>query len=1168
MALLEDIIRESMVKGVLPNEVVTVRDVKWIGNTAIELTYKDSRGNLGQELLYRYREGDLEVLEPSQPWSFTGDAEQFRLVSEARRIELAYLFDPYLAVNTSLVEPLPHQITAVYETMLPRQPLRFLLADDPGAGKTIMTGLLIKELIARGDLQRCLIVCPGNLVEQWKMELYNRFRLSFQIMTNESFETAVTGNWFEENPMAICRLDKLSRNENVQDKLKPTLWDLIVCDEAHKMSATFYGGEVHKTDRRKLGDTLSNITRHFLLLTATPHNGKEVDFQIFMSLLDPDRFDDSFKYETHSIDVSDLMRRVVKEELMKFDGRKLFPERIATTVEYRLSDGEANLYQMVTNYVRQEFSKADRLNNDGRKVTVGFALTVLQRRLASSPEAIHKSLVRRRERLEERLREEQDSKFLKNIGQNQFYEMPPYNQDDFDDLDEIPDDELEKMEEKLVDKASAAQTIEELKDEIAILKNLEKVAYEVLQSKTDKKWEELSRILQDKPEMFDHNGHRRKLIVFTEHRDTLNYLRDRIASMTGRPESIVTIYGGLGLEARGKAEKLFTQDKEVDILLATDAAGEGINLQRSHLMINYDLPWNPNRLEQRFGRIHRIGQTEVCHLWNLVASQTREGEVYLRLLNKINEIKQALGGKVFDILGKLVFDGKPLRELLIEAIRYGDDPTRLINCQNAVDNSLDRQQLRNLLDTQSLVHDSMDVSQILAIKEEMDRAEARKLQPHFIYSFFQAAFKSFDGQLWERESKRYEVKRVPPVIKNKAMTMSCRVPLLDRYERLTFNKNLLEQIGKPLAEFICPGHPLLDATIGLVMERHGDLLKLGSILVDDNTVDDEPRVLVYLENSIQDATDGHGGNRRIVSKQVQFVEISPKGIKGAGFAPYLDYRAPDEDEKTFLKDYKIPSWINSDLEDQAKEYAISELVPKHLHEIRTRKETQINKTLEAVKARLTVGIRHWEKQARKFKLQEAEGKPNAKLNYAKALKFRDDLYSRLDNRTKELNNERALSALPPFVMGKALIVPAKLLKQTDEGSTSSTFAKNKDEVERLAMEAVFAKERELGFIPRDVSSTNCHYDIESSHPDNQTGLRFIEVKGRVDRADIVTVTRTEIMTALNKLDQFILAIAQVKDGAVKELRYIRKPFTQEPEFSVASVNYELSKLWLMGKQPS
>ena len=407
LASLEDIKPNCAVRGMLPSGVVTVVSVQWFGSDAIELTYKDATGRVGNELLYRDREADLEIVEEGRPWSFDGDGALFRLVSEAQRIHLAHLFDPVLAVHTSVVEPLPHQITAVYESMLPRQPLRFLLADDPGAGKTIMAGLLIKELIARGDLQRCLVVCPGSLAEQWQDELYRRFNLPFEILTNDKLEAARTGNWFLETNLVIARLDKLARNEDVQQKLQAPdcRWDLVVCDEAHKLSATFFGGEVKYTKRYRLAQLLSQLTRHFLLMTATPHNGKEEDFQLFMALLDGDRFEGKFRDGVHTADVSDLMRRMVKENLLKFDATPLFPERVAYTVPYKLSDAEAALYKAVTEYVREEFNRAEALENDKRAGTVGFALTILQRRLASSPEAIYQSLRRRRERLESRLRE-------------------------------------------------------------------------------------------------------------------------------------------------------------------------------------------------------------------------------------------------------------------------------------------------------------------------------------------------------------------------------------------------------------------------------------------------------------------------------------------------------------------------------------------------------------------------------------------------------------------------------------------------------------------------------------------------------------------------------------------------------------------------------------------
>jgi SNF2 family DNA or RNA helicase len=348
MATLEDLTRGTTVKGILPTHNVTVIDAKWHGSDVVELTYKDSNGQPHTEILFRDRESTLDIVTEGQPWSFDGDGALLRLVSEAHRIRLAHLFDPLLAVHTSLVEPLPHQITAVYSEMLTRQPLRFLLADDPGAGKTIMAGLFIRELLIRGDLQRCLIVCPGSLAVQWQDELFQKFHLPFEILTNDRIETARTGNAFAEMPLVIVRLDKLSRNEDLQAKLGQTDWDLVVVDEAHKMSASFFGGEVKETKRYKLGKLLSTVTRHFLLMTATPHNGKEEDFQLFLALLDGDRFEGRFRDGVHVCDTSDIIRRLVKEDLLKFDGKPLFPERRAHTVKYVLSDLEAILYKQVT----------------------------------------------------------------------------------------------------------------------------------------------------------------------------------------------------------------------------------------------------------------------------------------------------------------------------------------------------------------------------------------------------------------------------------------------------------------------------------------------------------------------------------------------------------------------------------------------------------------------------------------------------------------------------------------------------------------------------------------------------------------------------------------------------------------------------------------------------
>jgi SNF2 family DNA or RNA helicase len=1180
MATLEQLKPNCAVRGILPNAVVTVVSVQWFGSGAVELTYKDPTGRVANELLYRDREADLEIVEHGRPWSFDGDGALFRLVSEAQRIHLAHLFDPVLAVHTSVVEPLPHQITAVYESMLPRQPLRFLLADDPGAGKTIMAGLLIKELIARGDLQRCLVVCPGSLAEQWQDELFRRFNLPFDILTNDKLEAARTGNWFLETNLAIARLDKLARDEDVQQKLQAPdcRWDLVVCDEAHKLSATFFGGEVKYTKRYQLGKLLSTLTRHFLLMTATPHNGKEEDFQLFMALLDGDRFEGRFRDGVHTADVSDLMRRMVKENLLKFDATPLFPERVAHTVPYKLSDAEAALYKSVTDYVREEFNRAEALQNDKRAGTVGFALTILQRRLASSPEAIYQSLRRRRERLESRLREMELLQRGGQAGGAVPASGPLLDAEDVEDLEDAPDAEVEAVEEQVLDQSTAARSIEELRLEIDTLHRLEGLAHSIRRSGEDRKWRELATLLGDKvftpaaiadgladeKQPYDSGvpqpptpkpSPKQKLVLFTEHRDTLNYLASRIRTLLGREEAVVMIHGGMGREERMNAQEAFRHDPDVQVLLATDAAGEGINLQRAHLMVNYDLPWNPNRLEQRFGRIHRIGQTEVCHLWNLVAQETREGDVYRRLLEKLEQARSALGGQVFDVLGKLLFDGRPLRELLIDAIRYGEQPEVRARLTKVVENAFDREALQDLLEEHALAHDAMDASRVHRIREEMERADARRLQPHYVESFFLEAFRRLGGAAKQRETRRFEITNVPAVVRSRDRLIGLGYPVQPRYERIAFEKALVAPPGETPAEFVCPGHPLLGSVIDITLERHRDLLRRGAVLVDDRDSGLAPRVLFFLEHAIQDASVTRSGERRIVSKRLLFVEIGQDGIaRHLGYAPYLDYRPLNEGETTIEALLARPEsgWIGADLEAKALAHAISDVVPEHLSEVRGRKLALLDKTEAAVKDRLTKEINYWDFRAEELKDQERAGKANARLNSGEARKRADELQARLQKRMEDIRRERQLAPLPPVALGGVLVAPRGLIDAM-AGKTATPAAASPDTQASAARARaiVMDTERRLGFQPVDRETERLGYDIESAV--SGTGkLRFIEVKGRVSGADTITVTRNEILYSLNKPDDFILAIVEFLDGDSHKIHYIRKPFNREPDFGVTA----------------
>jgi len=1149
--------------GIEPTLIATLIAVVPIGDGAVQVIYKTPEGTIRDRLLGRADEESISLATVERPWAFDGNGEDFKLAVEAKRIDLAFLFDPMMAVHTSNVDPLPHQITAVYEAMLPRQPLRYVLADDPGAGKTIMAGLYMRELLMRADARRILIVAPGSLVEQWRDELFEKFGLDFRIFSKELELASPSGNPFEDHDHLIVRLDQMSRNEDSQDKLCLASWDLVVFDEAHKLSAHFSGREIKRTKRFNFAEKIGQHTRHLLLMTATPHNGKDEDFQLFLSLLDSDRFYGKFRDGVHKVDCSDIMRRMVKEEMVKFDGTPLFPERKAYTVNYKLSPLEAALYESVTHYVQTEMGKADQLHGS-RKGSVGFALTALQRRLASSPEAIFQSLKRRKDRLESRLREEK----LGIRGQQILAETLAAVPEDDDDLNA---EEQENLEETLVDQATAASTIAELEQEIVILKGLEQQARAVVASGQDRKWDELSRILQNDPAMRDAGGRQRKLIIFSEHRDTLNYLQLKIAGVLGNTDAIVTIHGGTHRDERRRIQAIFRSDPEVRVLVATDAAGEGVNLQNANLMVNYDLPWNPNRLEQRFGRIHRIGQQEVCHLWNVVANETREGDVFFRLLEKLRIESEALNGRVFDILGE-VFEGTSLKDLLLQAIRYGDQPEVRARLGQRVDNAFDHDHLRSILNRTALAQETMTAERLFAVKEEMEKAEARRLQPYFVRSFFMKAFQSLGGSIHPREAARFEVTHVPASIRERDRLITGRnrrelAPVLKRYERVCFTKDAvrpLDKPGAPFAAMLHPGHPLMLAVSDLLLEQHGNLLRQGAILVDPADDGEEPHLLFLLTHEIK------SGDGQVLSKRLQFVRVAPDDSAiFAGWAPHLDLEPLAPADRALLKDVLTAPWIRADQEQRALALAAVTLVPEHFQEVAQRRIAHVDKTLAAVHERLTKEIAFWSDRWIKLKEDQEAGK-DVRLNLENARRTVNDLEGRLENRKKELMSMRHVTSATPVALGGALVIPAGLLRRlrgespVDNGSAFSSDPVARARIEKLAMDAVRRVEEARGCCVVDVSAQKCGWDLTSYPPaaeGKQPDARHIEVKGRVRDAGTVTITRNEMLYALNQADKFVLAIVLVgEDDTVDGPHYIRSPFDREPGWGVSSINYNLSDL--------
>jgi superfamily II DNA or RNA helicase len=1170
---LEDVTPGAQLAGVVGESVVTVVAVAWVGSNAIRLTYRTDDGRLDERILYRDHEHRLTLAKTSAAYEFEADASSFKLAAEALRIRMAGRFDPMLAVHTSDLEPLPHQILAVYGELLDRTPLRFLLADDPGAGKTIMAGLYIKELMLRGDLERCLVVAPGGLVDQWQDELRDKFGLSFEPLTRQLADSQPDGQVFSKNPLLIARMDQLSRSDDLRDYLDRADWDLVVVDEAHRMSAHYFGNELKKTKRYQLGELLGRRTRHLLLMTATPHAGKEEDFQLFLALLDTDRFEGRFRDSVHTVNTEGLMRRMVKEDLKTFEGTPLFPERRAYTVAYELSQAEQDLYEAVTQYVREEMNRADRLKQEGdrkRGFTVGFALTVLQRRLASSPEAILKSLERRRKRLERRRQEVQygdrataDKDLARRLNELLGRDLS----EDTDDFDDLPSGEAEEVESEVADAATAAKTVAELDKEIAILADLEELARRVRHQGTDRKWTELRELLTDNALIAGQDGNIRKIIIFTEHRDTLEYLAERIRGLLGRPEAVLTIHGGIRRDERRKVMELFAQDVGTQVLVATDAAGEGLNLQRAHLMVNYDLPWNPNRIEQRFGRIHRIGQTEVCHLWNLVAAGTREGAVFQLLLDKLDKQREAYKGKVFDVLGE-AFEGNPLRDLLLDAIRYGDRPEVRAKLTQVIDATVG-EGLDKLIAERAAHHDILATAELEKWRARMAEARARRLQPHYIRAFFTAAFKLLGGTIAERESGRYEIRHVPADVRDRDRQIGTGAPVLRRYERVTFDKELTRPPGKPRADLLAPGHPLLDAVTDLIIERYGTVLKQGTILVDRHDPTETPRLLVAVTNEI---TDGHNPARTI-SKRFGFAEIegarSGHEVRSAGEARYLDYDPPADAERAVALALREDPWLSSGVENLALDWAVTEGMPEELARTRDVVTARVGQVRRLVKQRLLGEINYWDMRHAELLEAESAGR-QLRMRPQTAYDRARDLERRLEKRLADLALDEELIARPPVISGGALIVPQGLLDQLlGRAFDLSRIARDTALAERRAVNAVLAAERRLGRIPEEMPHSNPGYDVRSRTTDDY--IVFIEVKGRIEGAEDFWVTRTEALTGKNAGAGFRLALVSVHPDDSKQdtVRYIVDPFRDVDfgDFNATGLVGDWAKEWERGGDP-
>ena len=670
--------------------------------------------------------------------------------------------------------------------------------------------------------------------------------------------------------------------------------------------------------------------------------------------------------------------------------------------------------------------------------------------------------------------------------------------------------------------------------------------------------------------MFDETGKRRKLIIFSEHRDTLNYLTARIRTLLGRPEAVVEIHGGMQRELRREAQESFRQDPDVFVLVATDAAGEGVNLQRAHLLVNYDLPWNPNRIEQRFGRIHRIGQTEVCHMWNMVAFETREGQVFQRLLEKLAEQSKELGGRVFDVLGDEIFED-PLRDLLIEAVRYGDQPEVRAKLDEIVDAAVG-EKLRAALKERALLTEMMSATDVEEIRQQMEEAEARKLQPHYIRSFFLEAFKLLGGQISKREPGRYEITNVPAELRNRGKTLGAGIPIVPRYTRVTFEKALMSPPGEAQAQLLAPGHPLLDATVDMVLERYRPLLKQGAMLVAEADESEDPRALVYVEHAIQNARELDDGQRQVVSKRLQFVELTQDWEpRIAGYAPYLDYRPIEPDELELVQELVEEEWLARGVEKAGIDYAITHAVPEHLAEVKdadrdARRPDEGGRPPPPYAGDPALGPPRQRAEAAGARRQaaphELRPRPPARRRPAGTAQAADDRARPGTPALAAAARRRGRSARHPARADLSGFVASALANprstrgrpNASSGSPSTPCSLPK---------------RALGRDPRRSRATT---PATTSSRARATAARCSSSRSRAawSGAPTFTITKNEVLHALNKGDDYVLALVRVDGDHADEIRYIRHPFTGSDEvlFGVTSLNVDWDDMFDRGTMPA
>lgn len=1034
------------------------------------------------------RQSDLAKIKIKElTLNFLSPPTEVFLALEALRYRYASLFDPFLAMNVSKVDPLPFQIEAVYGYVLRLPKIRFLIADDPGAGKTIMAGLILKELKLRGIIERILLVVPGHLKDQWKRELKERFQENLTEVTRDLIDAHYGENIWEREKQIITSID-FAKKEDIRQALTTVSWDLVIVDEAHKLSAFRYGDKIEKTERYKLGEILSKNSKHLLFLTATPHRGDPENFRLLLDLLEPGFFATTSMLQ-ESIEKRDnpLFIRRLKEDLRDFEGKPIFTNRYAKTLKYRLSSEEQHLYEELSNYVINQYNLALK-NEKNSKRNIAFALLILQRRFASSTYALLQSLRRRKDRLTDLLKEGKFKTSKLFLSSEELAEM-----------DDESETERESIEAKL-ETLTTARSPEELEKELRVIDELIRKCEAIIASGAEVKLNQLKEAIKEGLSKIEETGGIKKILIFTEFRDTLEYLCERIRSWGF---SVTSIHGGMKLEERIRAEGEFRH--KTQILVATDAAGEGINLQFCNILINYDLPWNPNRLEQRMGRIHRYGQQRDVFVFNIVAEDTREGYVFSKLFEKLEEIREALGSdKVFDIIGD-VFNETKLYQLILEASLKAKTLEEITKEIESITDPEKMEKIKNALG-ESLATRYIDYTRI---KEISERAKEYRLIPEYVEEFFKKAFSKAGGKLRFRKDGFLGIDSIPFEIKEIASNPKNKLKygeLLSSYSKITFDKD--KAFRHPDAEFISFGHPLLEATLEWSIQNFSELLKMGAIFEDP---DGRLNGFIYFyEGEVVD------GLNEIAGKRVMAIYTDGSYLSPINPAIIWDFKP---NSSASVAPPPPPLELIEKIEEQVYyefEKYLLEVLKERQRQAEIKKKYGISSLEHFIRELDLDLVKLYEREMRGEKVDLAiRNKEERKRYYERAL----------EKLKETIERETHLSISTPRFIGAIYVYPSTESMKSDE------------EIERMGMEIALAYERSQGRSPEDVSKENLGYDIRSK---GKEGYRYIEVKARALTGDIA-LTPNEWFKAKRFRHQYWLYVVEGAGTPNPTLYLIQNP---------------------------